>query len=107
MSSVSTIVVVIVVYSMVSFCAVMLPPTNKSPPIPTPPMTCNAPELVDVADVELFTDIEFAVIALTPVMSPPVIVMSPPAPLTITPLPTVSSPVAASKTNPSSDTLGT
>ena len=33
----------------------MLPPTHKSPPIPTPPDTCKAPELVEVAFVLLST----------------------------------------------------
>ena len=51
MSSVCTNVVVTVVSSMVNLLATMLPPTYKSPPIPTPPATCNAPVLVDVAIV--------------------------------------------------------
>jgi hypothetical protein len=31
----------------------MKPPTNKLPPIPAPPRTCNAPVLVEVAEVRL------------------------------------------------------
>ena len=33
--------------------AVIVPPTYKFPPIPTPPTTCNAPLLVEVAGVVL------------------------------------------------------
>ena len=52
MSSVLTSVVVTVVYSIVSFCATISPPTNRSPPMPTPPVTCRAPVFVLVALVE-------------------------------------------------------
>jgi hypothetical protein len=31
------------------------PPTYNVPPIPTPPRTCNAPVVVDVAEVTLVT----------------------------------------------------
>ena len=68
---------------MVSFSATISPPTHKLPPIPTPPATCNAPELVDVAEVDAITNIEFADIAFTPVMSPPENTRSPPVPATV------------------------
>jgi hypothetical protein len=32
--------------------AYTFPPTYKSPPIPAPPITCNAPDTVEVAVVE-------------------------------------------------------
>ena len=35
----------------VTLVAVILPPTTNPAPIPTPPTTCNAPELVDIATV--------------------------------------------------------
>ena len=62
MSSVSTIVVVTVVYCIVNFCATISPPTYKSPPIPTPPPTTREPVIVDVADVVPYTIILVAVI---------------------------------------------
>jgi len=35
------------------FVAVIVPPMNRPPPIPTPPATCRAPVLVDVTAVVL------------------------------------------------------
>ena len=56
----------------------ILPPTTKSPPMPTPPQTCSAPEFVDVAEV---------VFLITNVLVVPVEV-SPPTPrLTVTMVP--------------------
>ena len=52
-SSVSTSVVVTVVYSMVNFWATISPPTYRLPPMPTPPATRKAPLSVVVADVLL------------------------------------------------------
>ena len=70
-SSVVTEVVVIVVYCSVTIFAVIVPPTYKLPPIPTPPATTNAPVVVDVDTVELVT-----LIALVTV--PPINVVPPP-----------------------------
>ena len=47
----------------VKFCNTVLPPTYKLPPIPTPPETFNAPELVEVACVGLETEIALVVVA--------------------------------------------
>ena len=44
-----------------------MPPTYKSPPIPTPPATCNAPEVVDVELVPLVILIALVVVAPLPV----------------------------------------
>ena len=43
---------VTVVYCITNLVALIVPPTFKSPPIPTPPTTVKAPVLVDV-DAEL------------------------------------------------------
>jgi hypothetical protein len=39
------------------------PPTFKLPPIPTPPITVNAPVLVDVDDVVVLIDMALVVVA--------------------------------------------
>ena len=51
----------------VKFCNTALPPTYKLPPIPTPPVTFNAPESVDVACVLLEIVIALFVVAPRPV----------------------------------------
>ena len=56
----------------------ILPPTTKSPPIPTPPHTCSAPESVDVADVMFL---------ITNVLVVPVEVKPPTPRLTVTIVP--------------------
>ena len=60
-SSVVTLVVVTVVYSITKRLETMVPPTYKSPPMPTPPATCNAPLDVEVAEVIPDTKILVAV----------------------------------------------
>ena len=52
-SSVTMSVVVTVVYCIVNFSATISPPTYKLPPIPTPPKTCKAPDVV----LKLFVEV--------------------------------------------------
>jgi hypothetical protein len=47
--------------------AVIMPPTFKLPPIPTPPLTCKAPVLVLVDDVRL----DITNVVVVPVEDPP------------------------------------
>ena len=72
MSSVSTTVVVTVVYSIVNFCATISPPTYKFPPIPTPPATVNAPESVDNEVVVFCVENVCATILPPTYKSPPI-----------------------------------
>ena len=61
-SSVSTDTLVTVVYSMVSRCATISPPTCKLPPMPTPPLINNAPVMVEDDSVPLVIITEFVVV---------------------------------------------
>ena len=68
-SSVVTLVVVTVVYCTIKRLEIMSPPTYKSPPIPTPPLTCREPLCVDVAVVP--PDIMILVAVIVAVVSRP------------------------------------
>ena len=51
-----------------------MPPTYKSPPIPTPPVTCNAPDCVELASVLLVIVICLVVLDPLPVILSSVLV---------------------------------
>ena len=69
----------------------ILPPTTKSPPIPAPPTTCNAPLLVEVADVKLL----IKNVLVVPVdVADTLMVTTVPELVTISPSPTKSSKLA-------------
>ena len=53
MSGDVTCVCVIVVYWIINWLAMRAPPTYKLPLTAAPPNTCNAPVVVDVADIDL------------------------------------------------------
>ena len=85
---------------------VIVPPTFKFPPMPTPPNTCNAPVLVDVEASETLTTKALPMVpplnalavltAQEPIYSPPVAVTTPPTtspPPTPTPPVTINAPV--------------
>ena len=62
-SSVTKNVVVTVVSCISNSWAIILPPTYKSPPIPTPPLTINPPVLVEVEFVLFVIDMTLSVVA--------------------------------------------
>ena len=81
-SSVTIDVVVTVVNCIVNFSATISPPTYKLPPIPTPPRTCNAPVIVELASA-VFVTVNLLDTAVYPVVEPIVIAVPDPAKFTV------------------------